>query len=249
MKENYPLLNKYISTDHFIESLKSPDWYIKLSSEQKKLQQTADGLPDPEKHDLAYEVYRLFVNQLACGQVALGSQIGNWDKERQSIDTIIIHHTSSKPGMSADLLSAIELIRLYAPYYLNPSDPKDKHIYGEAISSGHVRNGKQVFWPYHWLIRNDGSTERLLEDNETGWQAGNWGINCRSVAIVFDNDYTRTAPSDAELKSAADIVKNNYSGVNKKRIFGHREVNTETVCPSDLFLGQNGWKEKLLDFL
>jgi N-acetyl-anhydromuramyl-L-alanine amidase AmpD len=93
--------------------------------------------------------------------------------------------------------------------------------------------------------------ERLLEDNEIGWQAGNWDINCRSVAICFDGDYENSKPSDIELKAAANIIKEYYPGVLKERIFGHCEINRKTTCPSNLFLSMDsrrGWKEELLAF-
>jgi N-acetyl-anhydromuramyl-L-alanine amidase AmpD len=109
-----------------------------------------------------------------------------------------------------------------------------------------------VFWPYHWFVREDGRVERLLKDHEIGWQAGDWDINCRSVAICFDGDYENSRPSDIELHAAAKIIKENYSQVSRERIFGHREVNPKTTCPSNLFLsedGKRGWKEDLLSFV
>jgi len=104
----------------------------------------------------------------------------------------------------------------------------------------------------HWFVRHDGTAERLLNDNEIGWQAGNWNINCRSVAICFDGDYENTRPSDIELSAAANIIKDHYPQIARERILGHREVNQKTTCPSNLFLSDTthrGWKDDLLALL
>jgi hypothetical protein len=150
--------------------------------------------------------------------------------------------------MTGERLSAIELIRLYAPYFMNPEEA-DMEIKGKPIFSGHVREGRQVFFPYHWIIRKDGSRERLLFDNETGWQSGNWDVNCRSIAIVFDGDYENSKPSGKELESAATLIREEYGFVRKENIVGHGEINPKTTCPSSIFLknnGKSGWKEDLL---
>ena len=107
-------------------------------------------------------------------------------------------------------------------------------------------------------MRTDGAMERLLNDDEIGWQAGDWGVNCRSVAIVLDNDYENSSPSTKELEVVASIIKENYSFVPKENIIGHREVKRTarlskyTVCPSNLFLskdGERGWKEELISMI
>ena len=202
--------------------------------------------------DYKEQVYGFFEKQLSLNNITLGISGKNQDKDRKPIDTIIIHHTKNSPGLTPERLSAMELVRLYATYYASPTYEADSDFRGQPIYSGHFRNGKQVFWPYHWIVRQDGNVERLLLDNEIGWQAGNWDINCRSVAIVFDHNYIDSAPSTIELQAVANIIKNNYSNVPKSNIFGHCEVKATTVCPSKLFLdhdGQRGWKHGLLDLL
>src|SRR5216684_6425187 len=110
---------------------------------------------------------------------------------------IVIHHTSNPPGLSPDRLSAIGLVRLYGPYFANPKSERDRWLQGQPIFSGHMRQNKQVFWPYQWIVRREGRAQRLLYDSEIGWHAGDWDVNCRSVAIALDNDYEETMPSDA----------------------------------------------------
>lgn len=235
--------------------LPKSDWYLEILPEinsiQKQLEKEKGKIGDSYKK----EIYDFFELHLKNHDIALEDDSENMedmDIQRKPIDTIIIHHTSNLPGMTPDRLSAIELIRLYAPYFYNPTYENEKHLKGKPIYSGHTRNGEQVFWPYHWFVRRSGVAERLLEDREIGWQAGNWEINCRSVAICFDNDYESSKPSDEELKATTKLIQEHYHTVPKERIFGHREINPKTTCPSNLFLDmpeKNGWKTDLLNLI
>ncbi len=241
----------HVDRKHWEELIHRPDWYLTLVPEIAAIRKQANE-QDPEHIEeyVAYkqEVYDFFEQHLAANDIVLGTEVGIWDTEREPIDTVVIHHTSTNPGITPARLSAIELIRLYATYYANPITGEES-IRGTPISSGHVRNAEQVFWPYHWLVRTDGSVERLLEDNEVGWQAGNWDVNCRSVAIVLDNDYEHTRPSDVELSAITQVIRTHYSQVPKENIIGHRQVNSKTTCPSELFLSnasQHGWREDIL---
>jgi hypothetical protein len=231
--------------------IKNSDWYLFIVPEIVQIKKDFQGKSEIEQDEYTKVLYDFFELHLKNGDIALEKNPPNTDIERKLIDTIIIHHTSNPPGMSKERLSGIELVRLYAPYFYEPKIETDKYMKSRPIYSGHTRNGQQVFWPYHWFVRRDGTMERLLEDNEIGWQAGNWDINCRSVAICFDGDYENSKPSDIELKAAANIIKEYYPGVLKERIFGHCEINRKTTCPSNLFLSMDsrrGWKEELLAF-
>lgn len=196
-------------------------------------------------------LYDFFESQISRGNIPLGQGSGAFDVDRKEIDTVIIHHTSNPPGLSLSRLSAIELVRLYAPYFANPTAEGDRHLKGQTICSGHVRKGRQVFWPYHWIVRKDGRSERLLRDDEIGWHAGNWDMNCRSVAIVLDNDYEYGRPSDNEILAIARIIVDHYRQTSSRRILGHREVNPRTTCPSEFFMDNHrkGWKSDLLSLL
>jgi hypothetical protein len=239
--------------DHFDrekwkEIIKRPDWYnevVPTIIEALKYRET----DYPRYKKGRDEIYDFFMEEAARGNVVIGETGKDFDEERKPIDIIVIHHTSKEPGLSAEELSTMEMVRLYAPYYFNPTYEDDKELKGKPIFSGHFREGKQVFWPYHWIVRSDGSAERLLNDNETGWHCGNWDVNCRSVAIVLDNDYENGKPSEKELAGIARIIKENYSFVDKENIIGHLEVNSSTTCPSKLFLGENGWKKDLLELI
>jgi hypothetical protein len=231
---------------------KNPDWYLTIVPEIEDVKGEFKNKSEAEQDAIKKDLYDFFELHLKNGDIALENNPPNTDAERKPIDTIVIHHTSNPPGMTKERLSGIELMRLYAPYFYEPKIEIDKRMRGKPIYSGHIRNGRQVFWPYHWFIRKNGDAERLLEDGEIGWQAGNWDINCRSVAICFDSDYENTRPSNVELQAVADLIKKHYPIVLKEKIFGHREINLKTTCPSNLFLsheGIHGWKIDLLKLL
>jgi hypothetical protein len=232
--------------------LRRPDWYLTIIPEIESFKrQRLATQTEPIRDAVKTLLYDFFEGHLKRHTIALGRG-GGMDVERKPIDTVVIHHTSNPPGLSPERLSAIELIRLYAPYFLNPLSKQDEHLRGRPIYSGHVRRGQQVFWPYHWIVRNDGSAYRLLHDSEIGWHAGSWDVNCRSIAIVLDNDYEWGPPSEGELRGIARIIWNHYHFVSRSRILGHCEVTMKTVCPSRLFLdggGHYGWKRQILSAL
>ncbi len=229
------------------EAIADSLWYKQIVPDFQRLAAQCDINRD--EYELNKElVYDFFENHLLQNTIALGSTGKNWDGARQLVDTIVIHHTSNHPGIRISRLSAIELIRLYAPYYNAPYEKEDTDIIGQPIYSGHFRNNQQVFYPYHWLVRKNGTPERLLHDEEIGWQAGKWEINCRSVAICFDGDFENSKPSVIQLTTAACLIREQYSKVKKEKVLGHCEV-TKTICPSALFLtteSRRGWKEELL---
>lgn len=224
--------------------IKQPFWY---DSVPKLLGEIATLRVNDYAKSLSLKnaVYDFFEENLKQGRVALGTCGKKWNQERKPIDTIVIHHSKSSERLTEARLSAIELIRLYAPTYAKMGK-------SEPIYSDHIREGKQVFYPYHWIIRSNGETERLLLDREIGWHAGNWDINCRSVAICIDDNHEDSIPDDIVLRSIAQLIRNQYPFVSKCRIFGHREINPNTTCPSNYFLDtakQVGWKAVLLEMI
>ncbi|MDR3557910.1 MAG: peptidoglycan recognition family protein [Candidatus Pacebacteria bacterium] len=235
------------------KKIAEPHWYFEAPKMIKQLRALHDSARD--KYEIEKErIYDFFERELAAGKIALGSAGQDFDKERKPIDTIIIHHTSMEPGLTPERLSGIELLRLYAPQYAGngPTYDAHKNILNKPIYSGHFRDGMQVFWPYHWIILTDGTVERLLNDDEIGWQAGKWEVNKRSVGIVFDNDYEDSKPSQAELEAVAKLIKEKYSQVAKDRIIGHCEVNLKTACPSKIFFSKDshkGWKDDLIGLI
>ena len=229
--------------------LSNPTWYLTVIPEIQAFLELR-GLETVKcQSTCKRELYDFFEFHLSAGNFALGGETGKFDVERLPIDTVVIHHTGNPPGISAIRLSAIELMRLYGPYFADPQETEND-LKEMPIFSGHKRNGTQVFWPYHWLIRKDGRADRLLHDYEIGWHAGNWNVNCRSVGIAFDSDLEQSQPTRSALYAAARLIAFEYAQVRVATVLGHREVNSKTACPSELFLsatGKAGWKRELIE--
>ncbi len=235
---------KYFDEQRWCQELTKPDWYIYIDSEHKRLRQLCQQRP--QKADVIKQEFKNFlIERLNKDEIYLADEGPNQDAERQPIDRVVIHHTSHSQPYDLERLNVTHLLNLYAAYYAHPYNPNDTKLKGQPIWSNHVRKGRQVFYAYHWLVRRDGRVERLLEDQEIGWQAGNWAINCRSVGLCFDNDYASSSPSEIEIKAMASLIKKHYPNVCRENILGHKEVNPKTTCPGEGFL--SGWKKLLLE--
>lgn len=239
---------EYIDEQFWQESLREPDWYLRLADDFKRLEKLAEAEQDPAKHkQIKREAYGIVEATLTAGTIPLASSGENLDKERQPIDTVVIHHTKNEPGMTLERLNAMQLLRVYGMYYANPTDPREQHFKGQPVWSNHFCHDQQVFWVYHWFVRQDGTAEQLLDDKYIGWQAGNWDVNTRSVAICIDDDLTNSEPGTRVIEAISDIIRENYSDMPVRSIVGHCEVSGKTKCPGDLFIPS--WKGKLLNLL
>lgn len=236
-KEEY----KYINTASYVEIFSHPQWYLELREELKEYFYDYKG----DKSDKAKEwlekreEFKKMVCELLNGsQIRFAENGEDLDKERLPIDTIIIHHSSTLSDIPTVYLDALGLLRLYAPIYSSEKSLK----YGKPVWSGHFYGEKQIFIGYHYLVRQDGSFEQILEDRYIGWHSGNWDCNKRSIAICFVDDLTDKKPSEEAIKAARGIIRK-YSRCN---VLGHREVLPTTICPGNLFLEKEGWKNDLL---
>ncbi len=242
LKYNYRM-GKYIDQEYWDKHITFKDWYLRLSPELEHLEQLKKELPKEEVEVLKEEVCSYIEDKLESKVIQVNSGGPDWDSERKPIDTIIIHHTSRRGPVKLTRLNAKQMLLLYTPFFTKPSK-ENAGIKGKAMWSGHFMDGKQVFYAYHWLIRMDGSKERLLDDRYIGWHSGNWDINARSIAVCLDEDLEFTSPDTIVLQSVADLIKANYGTVSAEKILGHREINKNSVCPGNRFL--EGWKETLL---
>ncbi len=224
--------------------IRQPDWYMELAKFMHQARKKIDS-DSEEAKELTKKIRLFFEHELEAGRVALGNAGKDFDEERKHIDTIIIHHTSDKPGYRLSYMNAVQMLNLYVSYYVNPTK-EEKELKGKPLWSGHFKDDKQVFYAYHWLMRMNGGFERLLEDNEIGWQAGNWDVNTRSVAICIDNDYEDKDPEESLLKKLAQHIRSTYPDVKTENIVGHCEI-SDTKCPGTNFL--KTWKPKLTEFL
>lgn len=141
-------------------------------------------------------------------------------KERQSVKEILIHHDVCPLNWTIWDISAVDYKRLY--------------LANNVMHSGHFKDGREVFYAYHWLILPDGQTIKMLNDDEIGWHAGNWQVNKTSIAIAFHGTYTNEPPSDAAIQACAQLIKN-Y----KLPYRFHRDV-VPTICPGN-------WDRVILD--
>ncbi|MEK7173318.1 MAG: peptidoglycan recognition family protein [Patescibacteria group bacterium] len=171
--------------------------------------------------------------------------------QAQPIDMIVVHHSALDSDVTWVKISNLQRVTLYKPRYESPDT--NPYLTGEP-HSGHFRpvdgEWREVFYAYHWYIRPSGECERWLLDREVGWQAGNWNVNCRSIAICFAGDYSQGKPTEEALDASASLI----AGYIKKfpaikletNVIGHREVNKKTICPGNEFLGPDGWKQVLV---
>ncbi len=238
---------RYFDEAAWTRAVRQPDWYLRLYPELHSLMKQWRARPDsPHTAQSKAAVLDFFEAVTRNGALRLAASGQNLDAGRQPIDTVVIHHTSSPPGYSLARLNVTQMLRVYVPYYNHPTVAGEEGLRGQLLWSNHVRDGQPVFYAYHWLLRMDGHLEHLLEDDQIGWHAGNWEINCRSVAICLDNDYAEQDPSPAVLEKLGKCIAEQYPQVALERIIGHCEVSqTRTICPGATF--KTTWKRKLID--
>lgn len=238
-------MNWEFERDHWENQLKHSDWYLRL---ERDLNEKIFPIvhKNPEIKNFRHKIYELIEELLEKDQIPLAKEGPNLDIDRKPIDTIVIHHTEEEPDIKLSKLSAIGFVRQYGLAYLK-NDVFGHQLKGQPIWSGHFRNGKMIFFAYHWLIRPGGKAERLLKDDYIGWHSGNWEIRSKSVAISLSGDYKEDSPPTSQIEGVANVIKENYPHVAKNRIFGHREVQEGRTCPGAYFL--KGWKNALLDLI
>ena len=212
------------------------NWYKIVYPEFEAILTKYEGKPQKLRNAAKNAVYGFFEGLMDEKRVRLGGIGKDWDVERKPIDVIVIHHTKGDSGMTWQRLNAMHLLRLYAKSYFSPST--EKEIQGLPIFSNHFRsndNTRMVFYAYHWLVREDGTAERLLADNEIGWHAGNWDINCRSVGICLDGNFEHATPPQRMIEGAKKIIQNHYAHVEYACIIPHKNANPKTTCPGEWF--------------
>lgn len=242
MDNKFLLDNKSYTKKDLVKLFENPFWYMKIGKvfQEFKVQyeRTEDSL---EKEKLSQErddLVKFLGVLLKKGKVALGdTREFYFDYQRKPIDTIVIHHTSRESTTPIDFIEAMHLLNLYCTEFSN----KNNEYFEKPIFSGHLRNGKQTFLAYHYLIWPNGKFEQMLKDEYIGWHCGNWEINCRSIAISFHDDLEEKEPTQKAIETAKNIIRR----YKPKNILGHREIKPSTTCPGNKFLGEGGWKEKL----
>lgn len=234
-------MHEAINENLIREAGKHPDWYARIHDHYSDLVEQAKNNTE-QKESIVEGLRTLFEDMIRNDKLVLGGAAPELDSERQPIDTVVIHHTSQKPGLRLERLNVIQLLNIYRPVYQNPKSESDTNLKDRPIASNHFYNGKPVFWGYHWLVRMNGEAERLLPDTAVGWHAGNWDVNCRSIGICLDNDYEKQDPAPEVLQAVKKLVHTEYPHVLDTQIVGHKEI-TDTICPGSNF---TSWKQQLI---
>lgn len=225
------------------EAFTHQNWYDFIYPQYQQLEALAAQEPDYERRKaIKGPMYQAVADALRQGRIQLATSGDNNDAPRLPIDMLVVHHTKNKPGMTLAQLNAKQLLRLYGAYYAHPKYEQDAHIKGQPVWSGHFYQGQQVFWAYHWLIREDGSAEQILRDEYLGWHAGNWQVNRRSIAVALDDDLTAREPSEKVLDGLAAVIRHHYGAIRTENIVGHCDV-ANTICPGTSW---PIWRQKLL---
>lgn len=162
----------------------------------------------------------------------------NWDAEAKPFDLIVVHHSATTSTVTAEQLSISTKERLYVPRYR--SEDRDPYVKGLPVHSGHVVNGKETFIPYHHLIYPGGKITTELAALHggkgawhilhVGWHAGNWNVNCRSVALCLIGDFTKEEPSTKQIASTVKLVTY-YRTYNPKAAVKPHSHFRPTECP------------------
>ncbi|HVU70526.1 MAG TPA: peptidoglycan recognition family protein [Ktedonobacteraceae bacterium] len=219
-----------------------PNWYEQLADELRRFVFTVVH-DDAQLKAWRQRVYGLAGEMLERGEIPLAIAGPDLDAERVPPDTLVLHHTEEDPDIPLARLNAIGFLRQYGFQYLE-NNVLGRAVRGEPVWSGHFRQGRMVFFAYHWLIRPDGTCERLLADEALGWHAGNWEINTRSIGIALSGNYEHATPPASQLEATARLIRTHYPSIASSRIRGHCEIRPELTCPGDHFLST--WKTPLL---
>jgi hypothetical protein len=174
----------------------------------------------------------------------------DWDAERQPFETIVIHHSATKPDATPDDIDAIQKERLYAPRYRSAND--DPFVKGLPVHTGHVIDNKERFTGYHHLVYADGKVTTELSPlvkienkwhvDHVGWHAGKWSVNCRSVAICLVGDFSDKEPPDAQLRATAGLIVHYRTFNPKVEVTGHGD-HANTECPGKTW---RTWRAKTM---
>lgn len=171
-------------------------------------------------------------------QNSAGRYYIDWDAERQPFDTVVVHHSATAKQATSGEIERIQISRLYESRY--KSDNNDPYIKGLPTSSGHVVNEKETFIGYHHLVYQNGQITTELSPlikidgvsyiDHVAWHAGDWGVNCRSLAICLVGDFSDEEPSEAQLRALAGLIVY-YKMINTDlKVTAHSD-HKATECP------------------
>lgn len=225
------------------EYFAKPLWYLNPSEEINSF--FINPPTDEQKSKEWYNARNAFLAAVSIlldqKEIALAEEGINLDLERKEIEAIVIHHTGRSSRDAADPISFINAMHMFT-LYMKVFRDKNHELYKSPIWSNHFYKDHMTFIGYHYLVFRDGSVEQILRDEYIGWHCGNWEYNTKSIAVCFVDDLENAKPTAKAVQAAKRIIQK----YKPKEILGHREIKSSTVCPGNVFLGTDGWKNKLL---
>ena len=229
------------------EALGKPLWYQDLQEELNTLVFT-DKSSDARLRWLRKQFILTVGCALQEGRISLADikEFESLDAEREPISNLVIHHTEGSSQATPEELNTLGFLLQYTKDF-SSGLVLGQHVDGKPIGSGHLVNGRQVFFAYHWLINDRGDAIRLLDDKHIGWHAGNWSVNRRSVGIALAGNFDEHLPPECQLQGLVDLIKTTYPSIESRRIYGHYQVNFNKTCPGVTFA--KSWKTILLERL
>lgn len=267
-----PFVYQFINPKEYRDILKNnPTWYVNTPfADVIDTFILGKDTGVPHWRDTRMEIVRLVAEALRDKEIVLG----NWaefqndddrwhkriremfprerDLRRARPDMVIIHHTAMPSETPLEIINALHFLRLYVPPFRDTFKKGDLY---QPISSGHFTDmplwkgqdtTQPIFIAYHWGVKQDGTPVRLLKDEYTGFHAGDYQTNCRSIGIVILDDLQETSPSEAALREVAALTKQ----YKPSYVIGHGSVMLktkegeitplETECPGALFYVEKG---------
>ena len=167
----------------------------------------------------------------------------DWDAERLPFRTVVIHHSAGPNNVTVAEINQGCKESLYAKRYASGNN--DPYVKGLEPHSGHMVNGQESFLPYHYIVYPDGTTKKGLSPlisingvwyvDQVGWHAGNWEINCQSLAILLIGDYSNATPPPAQIKAVKKIINGLKFFNPELEVAPHYQFNSQTNCPGSTF--------------
>ncbi len=116
-------------------------------------------------------------------------------------------------------------------------DPVQKY---HTEADYHIKKGWKHL-SYHLRIARNGQVFQTLPFEEIGYHAGNYKYNRAGIGICLDGDFTKQAPSPAQLTSLRRLMTHlaterpDLPLLLRKGFYSHKEVRLlPTSCPSAL---------------
>lgn len=236
---------KELLNENWITVLNDPLWYLKIKEDLESLIYQVD-LSTPRLKWLRKQLFHTVQESLKNNIIPLtgSDEAFNFDNEREPINTIVIHHTEGRPQVDLDELNTQGFLLQYTQDFLKDRPILGQSIIDKPIGSGHYRDGRQVFYAYHWIIKPNGEAVRLLDDNNIGWHAGNWDVNKKSIGVALAGNFDNNSPPESQLEGLVKLIRDEYKFIEPQRILGHYEINSRKFCPGLTFA--NSWREKVI---